>query len=167
MLRPLRAEVNALLAATHSCRKPALRRSDAPCALLATDLPFAADAAAVEEFIARAEAAQWRVTRAENGWLLLDKDVPTPKAEIPEVAGGACGRCISVLLRHQEDGDARVWIRRIITAQDAGERALERMCMQLHRELAAMPRQHQPLPGALLPYLAEAYATYAMRRETQ
>ena len=75
MLRELRAQVNALLADTPVRRKPALRRSDAPGALLATDLPHAADEAATADFIARAEAAQWSVRRAENGWLLLDKPV--------------------------------------------------------------------------------------------
>lgn len=157
MLSALREEINALLTATQTCRRPALRRSDTPEALLATDLPFAAEDGAVAGFIARAEAAGWQVRRAENGWLLLDKEVPVPQAEIPLGAQGPCGRCISVLARHQEAGDARVWIRRIVTAQEAGERPLERSCSQLHRALAEMLRLRQPLPGALLPYLAQAY----------
>ena len=44
MLRALRAQVNAALAEVPVRRRPALRRSDAPDALLATDLPHAAEA---------------------------------------------------------------------------------------------------------------------------
>lgn len=165
MLSPLRAEANALLAAAQTRRRPALRRSDAPHALLATDLPFAADDAAVADFATRAQAAGWRVQQAQNGWLLLDHDVPVPRAAIPDCPKGACGRCISLLQRHPEEGDAGAWIRRIVIAQDAGEQAFVRLCTQLHQELAAMLRRHQPLPGGLLPYLAEAYSTFATRRE--
>ena len=75
MLTPLRAEVNALLADTPVRRKPALRRSSVPDALLATDLPHAADAQAVEGVLRRAEAMGWHVYAAQNGWLLLDKPV--------------------------------------------------------------------------------------------
>lgn len=164
MLSSLRAEINALLASADTRRRPALRRSDAPDALLATDLPHAAQDAAVVDFIRRAEAAGWRVELAQNGWLLLDKDVPVPDAEIPACAGGPCGCCISLLARHPQDGDARRWIRRVVTAQEAGEAAFLRLCVRLHQELAAMLRLGQPLPGALLPYLARAYCDLCINR---
>lgn len=167
MLTALRAEANALLAATCTRRKPALRRSDAPGALLATDLPFAADPDAVADFTARAERAGWLVTQAPNGWLLLDHEVPLPDAPLPDVADGACGRCLSILMRHPEAGDAREWIRRIVTALDAGERDFQRLCERLQAELAAMLRRREPLPGALAPYLAQAYITLEKRRNPQ
>ncbi len=159
MLTALRAEVNALLAATPVRRKPALRRSDAPDALLATDLPFAADADAAADFIERAASAGWRVRTAENGWLLLDRDVPVPADAIPAEAPGECGCCLSLLARHPQDGDAGEMIRRVVKAQEAGWRTFERLCGQLHAELAEMLRLHEPLPGALIPYLAYAYVS--------
>ena len=165
MLTPLRAEVNALLAETPVRRKAALRRSDAPDALLATDLPYAAAPADAADFIERAEAAGWAVNRAENGWLLLDKPVPVPVASVPERAEGACGCCLSLLLRHPDDGSARELIRELVRAEEAGNVAFERFCTALHSHLAALLRLRQPLPGALLPYLAHAYATIADRRK--
>ena len=155
MLTPLRAEVNALLADTPVRRKPALRRSSAPDALLATDLPHAADAQAVEGFLRRAEAMGWHVYAAQNGWLLMDKPVPVPAWSMPETAGH-CGCCISLLQRHPEAGEAGGYIREVVRAEEAGAGDFIRLCERMHAEFAAMLRQHQPLPGALLPYLAHA-----------
>lgn len=167
MLRALRAEVNALLAQTQVQRRPALRRSEAPGALLATDLPFAAPAQAVEDFIARAGSAGWRISRADNGWLLLDKPVPAPDTPVAQAAEGECGCCLSLLSRHPEDGAAEELIREVVRAEEAGVRAFERCCRELHARLAAMLRRRQPLPGALLPYLAHACATFTDRRNQQ
>lgn len=157
MLTPLRAEVNALLARTTVQRRPALRRSDAPDALLATDLPYAAEAMAVADFISRAEAAGWYVKRAANGWLLLDKPVPVPGVDMPASASGECGCCLSLLARHPGDGGAAGLIREVVRAEEAGAIAFERLCGDLHARFAAMLRLHQPLPGALTPYLIHAY----------
>lgn len=165
MLSVLRAEVNVLLAKTPVRRKPALRRADAQGALLATDLPHAADDTATADFIARAELSAWQVSRAENGWLLLDKPVPAPQTTIPALAEGECGCCISLLARHPEDGTAAEMIRECVRAEEAGKQTFERFCGSLHARLAAMLRQHQPLPGALLPYLAHAYRNLSDRRE--
>lgn len=162
MLKPLRAEMNALLAETPVRRKPALRRSSLPEALLATDLPYAAEKQDTVDFIRRAEALGWRISAAENGWLLLDKPVPAPDCAVPELQG-PCGCCLSLLTRHQEPGDARVYIREVIRAEEAGAGELIRLCERLHAGLAAMLRRHQPLPGELLPYLAHACQTH---RET-
>lgn len=159
MLRELRAQVNALLADTPVRRKPALRRSDAPGALLATDLPYAADEAATADFIARAEAAQWSVRRAENGWLLLDRPVPMPDA--PEMTDyqGECGCCLWLLRQHPDNGDAAEMIRQLVRAQEKGPAEIERFCGALHASLAAMLRRGEALPGSLAPYLAAAYQT--------
>ena len=82
MLTPLRRKMQALLAAVPVRRKPALRRSDAPEALLATDLPLAAEKAAVADFIALSEKAGWTVMR-RGDWLLLDHPVDAPDCPVP------------------------------------------------------------------------------------
>lgn len=157
MLRALRARVNAVLADTPVRRRPALRRSDAPDALLATDLPFAAEEEAAAAFVTRLTAEGWRIRPAENGWLLLDADVPVPEENAPDAAPGECGCCLSILSRRAaEDGLAREWIRALVKAAEAGEKPFERCCGQLHAYLAELLRLHQPLPGSLLPYLRRA-----------
>lgn len=164
MLKALRAGVNAVLAETAVRRSPALRRSDTPDALLATDLPFAADAEAVVEFIARMTADGWRVWPAVNGWLLLDTEVPVPAGGVC-TAEGECACCISLLQRHPDSGEAKEEIRALVKAAEAGAQAFERYCEQLHHRLAARLRQHEPLPGVLLPYLQQAYLDLHNRRE--
>ncbi len=159
MLRELRAQVNALLADTPVRRKPALRRSDVPGALLATDLPYAADEKATADFIARAEAAQWSIRRAENGWLLLDRPVPMPDAPEMTYYQGECGCCLWLLRQHPDNGDAAEMIRQLVRAQEKGPAEIERFCGALHASLAAMLRRGEALPGGLAPYLAAAYQT--------
>lgn len=165
MLTALRAEVNALLEQTPVKRKPALRRSDAPHALLATDLPFAAEREAMDAFVIRAESAGWRVFAAPNGWLLMDKEVPVPACDLPANAEGPCGCCLSLLARHHEGGEADVMIRQVVRAQEAGWREFDRLCERLHADFAQRLRCHQPLPGALLPYMAYAWQTLSDRRK--
>lgn len=152
MLRALRAQVQQALAEAPARRKPALRRSDDPGALLATDLPLAADAAAVEAFVQRMTAQGWRI-REEKSWLLLDADVPAPEFS-PVQAQGELGCCLSLLSRHGGSGAPKEDIRAIVKAAEAG--TLERLCLRLHREWAALLRLHQPLPGGLKPYLCRA-----------
>ena len=164
MMKQLREQVNGVLTAVSCRRRPALRRSDAAEALLATDLPFAADADAVEEAVRRLTALGWRVWLAENGWLLLDAAVPAPQAALPCAPQGECGCCITILLRHPESGDARVLIRAAVKAEEAGRQYFDRFCAQLHGELAARLRRHKPLPGGLLPYLCRAYETLQIGR---
>lgn len=156
MLKPLRMQVQLLLADVPARRKPALRRSDEPNALLATDLPLIADDAAVTGFVRAAETLGWR-TRMHRGWLLLDAPVPAPECDVPVRLQGSCGCCLSLLLRHREEAPAEDLIRAVVKAADAGRQPLERLCGQLHGELAARLRRHEPLPGALIPYLSQAY----------
>lgn len=164
MLKVLRQQVSDALAAVPVRRKPALRRSDAPDALLATDLPFAAEACAVDAFNARMAVLGWRVWVAGNGWLLLDAPVPVPEAPTDVLPAGECGCCVSLLLRHPEEGDAADMIRAVVKAAEAGRQPFERLCAQLHGQMAAMLRQRQPLPAALLPYLWRAdYDLYERR----
>lgn len=155
MLKALRAQVQEKLSLVPCSRQPALRRSDAPDALLATDLPLVADASAVEAFCRAMQHLGWHCT-PQGGWLLLDAPVPPPDAPIPPDLRGECGCCISLLLRHPDGADATAHIRRVVKAADAGRMPLERLCGQLHGEFAVRLRQHEPLPGALLPYLCKA-----------
>ncbi|MBQ8555750.1 MAG: hypothetical protein IJ438_07755 [Clostridia bacterium] len=164
MLTALRCEVQSALAETSSSRKPALRRSDAPDALLATDLPLIADADAQQAFIRRLEGMGWRVL-ARSGWFLLDKPVPAPQCAISPHAAGECACCISLLARHPDGGDAASAIRAVVKAAESGAQPFERLCAQLHRHLAAALRRHEPLPGALLPYLCQACYHLYERRE--
>ncbi len=159
MLTALRQQVQVVLYAVPAKRKPALRRSDAPDALFATDLPLIAEAKAVCTFMADMEAMGWTV-RERNGWLTLDAAIPEPAYVIPNIPAGECGCCISLLLRHPEDAPANDHIRAAVKAAEAGKLPFERLCGQFHGEFAAQLRSHQPLPGALLPYLCRAYEIF-------
>jgi len=155
MLTALRQQVQSVLYAVPASRKPALRRADAEDALFATDLPLIAEADSVRTFIADMEQHGWTVVEL-NGWLLLDAAVPVPGYAVPTAPTGECGCCISLLLRHMEDAPAEEHIRAVVKAADAGKQPFERLCGQLHGVFAAQLRQHQPLPGKLLPYLCAA-----------
>lgn len=156
MLTALRQQVQESLNSVPVRRKPALRRTDVPDALLATDLPLAADAEAVASFSALMTAQGWRVIQREN-WLLLDTDVSAPETIIPKTLRGESGCCISLLLRHPSGDAPAGTIRALVKAAEAGKQPFERLCRQLHAELAAALRRHEPLPGGLLPYLCRAY----------
>lgn len=156
MLTGLRQQVQSVLYAAPAIRKPALRRADAADALFATDLPLIAEADSVCAFIADMEQRGW-ILHERNGWLLLDAAVPVPGYAVPTAPAGECGCCISLLLRHMDDAPAEEHIRAVVKAADAGKQPFERLCGQLHGEFAAQLRQHQPLPGKLLPYLCAAY----------
>lgn len=159
MLRELRRQVQAVLYAVPAKRKPALRRSDAADALFATDLPLIAEADAVAAFRVELENQGWRIFE-RNGWLTLDAPVPTPTCHVPADLAGECGCCISLLLRHPDNAPAADHIRAAVKAADAGRQPFERLCAQLHGEFAARLRNHQPLPGALLPCLCHAYEAF-------
>ena len=156
MLRMMREQVQSVLGGIPAKRRPALRRCDAPDALLATDLPFAADAAEVQAFCARMNALGWK-TRQQSGWILLDAPVPAPAEAVPASLEGECGCCISLLLRHREEQTAAEYIRAVVKAAEAGKQPFDRLCGQLHAEFAVRLRLHEPLPGALLPYLCHVY----------
>lgn len=57
-------------------RRPALRRALPDDAWLATDLPLFCPEAVPPLCAALPE---WRVTRAANGWLLLEKELAAPE----------------------------------------------------------------------------------------
>ena len=155
MLTALRREVQKELADVPVTRKPALRRSDAPDALLATDLPLAADEKAVQGFVERMNGLGWRVWR-QGSWLLLDAEVPVPDETVPETLSGESGCCISLLLRHPGGETDREALRALVKAVEKGPAAVEACCAGLHASWAAALREHWNLPGGLLPYLCRA-----------
>lgn len=156
MLSHLRSQVRPVLESVPARRKPALRRTDAPDALLVTDLPLIAAPDHVAAFQAEMARLGWH-TAMKNGWLALDAPIPAPALTIPANLEGECGCCISLLLRHPDAAAPEDFIRAVVKAADAGPIPLERLCAQLHADFAARLRQHIPLPGALLPYLCAAY----------
>ena len=156
MLTALRSQVQAVLYAVPAKRKPALRRCDAVDALFATDLPLVAESDVVEIFCSALAELGWR-TELRNSWLVMDALIPVPEYTIPANLAGACGCCISLLLRHMDDIPAAEEIRAVVKAADAGKQPLDKLCTQLHGEFARRLCQHQPLPGALLPYLCHTY----------
>ena len=155
MLTSLRHACQAHLQQAEATRKPALRRSAAPDALLATDLPLAAEKAAVADFIALSEKAGWTVMR-RGDWLLLDHPVDAPDCPVPAELPGEAGCCLSLLLRHGGGDAPGEDIRALVKARDAGSTALERLCAAWHRDWAARLRRREPLPGGLIPYLCGA-----------
>lgn len=155
MLTALRASVQAHLARVPVWRKPALRRSDDPRALLATDLPQAADAEAVLRFMAALGEEGWLIRR-EKDWLLLDHAVPVPDAALPEALSGEAGCCLSLLMRHPEGEAPQELIRALAKAAEKGPMDVERFCAGWHGELAQGLREHAPLPGKMIPYLCAA-----------
>lgn len=164
MLSALRREVNACLLEIPALRKPALRRSDEPDALLATDLPLCAEESAVADFTARMEAQGWTV-RPHRRWLLLDAPVPVPDAPVPALAPAEALCCLSLLQRHPGGEAPRDGVRLIVKAAEAGPDPFERLCQRLHRDFARALRLHQPLPGGLLPYLCRAIDSLHAKEE--
>jgi len=155
MLTALRKAAQTCLAGVSVSRKPALRRSDEPDALLATDLPRVADKEAVAAFAAAMEKDGWRVWE-KSGWLLLDHDVPAPAWRWPDEYPGEWGCCMWLLKQHPGGDAPAEMIRALVKAAEQGNDKVERLCAQWHGLFAEMLRRRQPLPGALAPYLYAA-----------
>ena len=164
MLSELRKQMQQLLAQVPASRKAALRRTDAPDALLATDLPLLAEEDDLTAFVAVVMAHGWRVAFAPNGWMKLDHDIPVPGVTVPEGVAGEAGCCISLLQRHPGNEVDAVRLRALVKADDAGKKELDKLCRAWHREFAEMLREKKPLP-ALLPYLSAAIAHHTAKED--
>lgn len=152
MLTPLRQEVQACLRNVPCRRKPALRRTDDPGFLLMTDLPQAAPPEAVTDFTANLRLHGWTVQEV-SGWLLLDRLIPSPVCTLPKNYAGELGCCLWLLHHHPGNAAPPEMLRALAKAAEQGPIQLERLCKAWHGQFAALLRQHQPLPGGLLPYL--------------
>lgn len=152
-----------MIAQTPASRRAALRRSDLPDALFATDLPLLAQEDDLSAMIAVEVQQGWRVGFLPNGWMTLDHDVPVPEAAVPPMPRGEMGCCLSLLLRHPGgEKDARL-IRALAKADEVGAAEVEKLCRGLHRELAQRLRQHVPLPD-LLPNLCAAIGHHGINK---
>ena len=157
MLTALRHACQAHLLQAEAVRKPALFRSAAPDALLATDLPLVAPPERVATFCRDMAAEGWSI-REEKGWLVLDHPVPPPPMRAVTDFSGEAGCCLWLLLHHPDPDCPAEWVRALVKAAEQSGRQLETCCAQLHAAYAARLRLHQPLPGALLPLLAALLA---------
>ena len=162
MLRASRAALAQLMTGISTVRPPAIRRASEDDWLLATDLSELVHPEETASFVRAAEEQGWRVGRAANGWLLLDRIDLLPRLEASSPEGTACageiGALISLLERHlsaSNDMDARA-LRALAKASEQGSRALTRVCAGLHLDWAEKLRRHEKIPGALLPYLRAA-----------
>ncbi|MBR6029982.1 MAG: hypothetical protein IKP40_12930 [Clostridia bacterium] len=152
MLSALRREALTLLRDCGASRPPALRRARPDTHLLATDLPRCAPPEAAARAREKLEGAGWTVDE-KDGWLLLDHPLNPPSFFSTQPTGeAAC--CLSLLARHPGEAVDPVWARRLAKAGEAGE--VEKLCEKLHRELAALLRRRQPLPGGLYAHVRAA-----------
>lgn len=152
MLTALRREVQACLACVPCQRKPALRRTDDPAFLLMTDLPQAASPESVAAFTADVRQRGWTVQEIP-GWLLLDCPILPPDCPLPATFHGELGCCLWLLRQHPGDTAPPEMIRALVKAAEQSPGHVERLCRAWHGQFAKLLRQHQPLPGGLLPYL--------------
>lgn len=155
MLTALREAARERLAQIPVQRKPALRRTDNPDALLACDLPGVAAPEEVQAFTADMENAGWRIQQ-EDGWLLMDHDVPEPAWAWPDAYPGEWGCCLWLLRRYPGKDAPAEKVRALVKAAEMGPGRVEWLCARWHGEFAALLREHQPLPGGLAPYLCAA-----------
>ena len=155
MLTALRAACRAHLDRACARRAPALRRSSAPDALLATDLPLIAPEEAVAAFRRDMAREGWAI-REEKGWLLLDHPIPPPPTQAVTDYSGEAGCCLWLLMRHPGTDCPAAWVRALVKAHEEGAASLERLCRAWHGELARRLRLGLSLPGGLAPYLAQA-----------
>lgn len=160
LLTPYRQEALAMLSAVPAGRKPFLRRSLRPDALLTTDLPRVAAEEDLAEFILRLEAQGWTALR--QGELLELTPALRPPAPVEKVAWGgdrpALRRLHSLLSRHPAPGGGIAPLLAFLKAEEAGAQPLEALCQNLCRQCALCLRAHASLPGDLLPYVRYALA---------
>lgn len=155
-------------------RPPALRRSLREDYLYASDLPGIVTEETLKGFIINAESAGWDVIR-EGGWIQMRRRIPElPDDWYRGGFEGGDGRengselecCASLLARHpnpnekvrgeeRQSGESGSYkgkregeteIIALIKAGEEGERAVEKLCREMHREWAERLRKKEPLP---------------------
>lgn len=163
MLTELRKNVAEMLSQCPVRRPCAVRRSLTADALLAIDLPQAAETASVEKFLRLAQQNGWKA-RIEKGWILLDHALPLPPSHAEAEANGRLANTLQLLRLHPSDAMDEAALRALAKAVEEGQRSVERLCNALAQEWAVRLRQHEMLPGALLPYLQ--YAAYLLEKRS-
>ena len=159
-----RKELQRMLAEEKTVRPPALRRSLEETFLYATDLPMLLSPEGLEAFRKRAERAGWRTERRDC-WLQLTRIVRRPPEGWRKGAFSTEAAACASLQRRRKDRDAgrecadgqREAIL-LVKAGEIGEEALESACRKIHREWAALLREHRPLPEMDLSFFTETGA---------
>ena len=135
LLTPYRYAAQALLANVSASRKPFLRRSLRPDALLTTDLPRLVSPQALETLESTMDGHGWTVRLQAGLWELTP--VLTPPAPLGPVPPGAdrpaLRRLYSLLSRHPAPGDSIAPVLAFLKAEEAGPQPLERLCQALCR----------------------------------
>ena len=147
-----RKELRTMLDRMGTSRPPALRRSDRPETLYATDLPLCSDAAQCNEFCRQAAAMGWQCEE-EKGWLLLSRSVQNPpEGWFGGPFGTEAGSCCSLLRRADEKKEQENPNRKrmdaflLIKAGEEGPEAYEQACRKLHLDWAERLRKKEALP---------------------
>ncbi len=143
MLTAARNELRRLLDGIPCRRPPVLRRALHDGAMLACDLPKAADPEATDAFCRRAVAAGWRAER-DGDWILLDRPDLLPFPAIPDLPpDGETGCVLSLLKRHPELWEDLPGRRMMARASETGPDEAERICRALHARWAMLLAGHQ------------------------
>lgn len=158
LMTPYRQTVQALLADLPVTRRPFLRRSLRPDALLATDLPRVTTPPWQAWFLASLERQGWSVLCCGELLELTPPLTPPPSTGPvrPGAGGPALRRLHSLLSRHPQPGGDPTPVLAFLKAQESGPQPLESLCYALCRQCALCLRNHQRLPGELLPYVHHA-----------
>lgn len=155
LLTPYRRTVQALLHGIPALRKPFLRRSLRPDALLTTDLPRLTVPESLAWLIAALEAQGWTALR-QGDYLELTPGLVPPAPGGHVFAGAdrpALRRLFHLLNRHPAPRGDTAAILALLKAEEAGTPSLEKLCQTLCRQCAVCLRTHERLPGELLPYV--------------
>ena len=153
LLTPYRRTVQALLHGIPALRKPFLRRSLRPDALLTTDLPRLTAPESLAWLIAALEAQGWTALR-QGDYLELTPELVPPAPGGRVFAGAdrpALRRLFHLLNRHPAPRGDTASILALLKAEEAGTPS--RCPATLCRQCAVCLRTHERLPGELLPYV--------------
>ncbi len=140
----LRRELRSLLDAAECARPPALRRSLREDFLYASDLPLCAAPEACGVFLRKSGEAGWEAVR-DGDWICL-----RPRAlrlsgtwwdSLPPGGEAACLRILAE--RHPDLFASPVRAVRLLKAREEGDKALEAVCRELHREAARLLRENR------------------------
>lgn len=155
LLTPYRRTVQTLLHGIPALRKPFLRRSLRPDALLTTDLPRLTAPESLAWLIAALEPrAGQPCARAITLELTPGLVPPRPAGRFPPGADRpALRRLFHLLNRHPAPRGDTAAILALLKAEEAGTPSLEKLCQTLCRQCAVCLRTHERLPGELLPYV--------------
>ena len=146
-MNQLRAELQALLTAPGTPRRPVLRRSLHEEWLYTTDLPGLCTEQDMERIVSSLASAGWE-SMMDRGWLQMKKTAEEPPKEwFDGPFGPEAGCCLSLIDRHPGGSGGEQAQRMLIKAGEQGALAYEEACALLHREWAVRLREGKRLPA--------------------